>query len=297
MCAVIQITSQLPTGGWPFLRREKFVKANFLVLAMIAVLVPVAKSQTTLTIPSANIPCSPTPVYCYSVPLSDGSSVWIDIAPYNNPISSRFLTFHSGTWAGTAYINLDSTYVYTTEQITLNGHVYTVPTGMSFTFSGTTTSGLNYTGSGAITLGNWYVAGGRYGGLRYYLTGGSLNINDGEAASVKSLVLSGPVSGPQPEWGGYILVCGWNGVFPPYFPTGHIGSNGIQVYAQCAYYDEETGTYGTYTNYYWWIPWTTWFFPPAQTPYCESSNFETSACTQYANVPAIKASTPANPSQ
>lgn len=163
------------------------MKARYLpLLASLAAFVPLASAQTALTIPNTppnGTPCSPTLVYCYSVPLSDGNSVWIDIAPYSDPISSRFLAFHSGPWEGTAYVNLDSTYKVTTQQITLNGHVYTVPSEITFTFAGSTTSGENYTGVGAIALGNWYVAQGRYGGLRYYITGGQIVFNAPQGTS------------------------------------------------------------------------------------------------------------------
>lgn len=209
-------------------------------------------------------------------------------------------------------------------QTSIPGHTGKVPQSVTLTFTqlvvnpdGSTSVPPNpLTGEALIQLGGYYYVdqcsgrgcGGTLGWY-WYVTGGTITVNGVSAsndAAVNSPIAPTPTScptcksgdivgGPIGNYGGEIIECGWTGSLPPYLPTGGVGANGVQVGASCYYFNTLTGTYSNAVWMTWWIPWSTWFFPPSQTPYCESSNYSTSTCSQNLNVNAVKQSTPQHP--
>lgn len=290
---------------------------SFLAFALAIAAPSLVTAQTTYTFGRDG--CSAGSVDCFSVPIKEtGTSVWINLSPFANPTSSRFIDripdFPTGTYAE---VNLDSTY-----QVTYAGsvtykatdgrtwiadipaaqpippcysgqpcHTHQVPLSISLSFSQINSDGsvppnpLN--GAAVIQIGDWYYVdqcsgrgcGGSLG-WHWYVTGGSVVV--GPTAQVHSDIFIGY------SWTQY---CNW-----AYQPTGNVNStDGIEVGSYC-YWVENTTGYTTGTTFTtWWIPWTTWFLPFAQNPACESSNY--ASCNQYIDVPTAKQSTPQYPAR
>jgi hypothetical protein len=135
-------------------------------------------------------------VNCYGVPITNDTqhgSIWIDIQPYENPISSRFIAGIPGLASGWAQVNVGSTYHYTKRAMTYTKRNGTRSTGMvpqSITLTFTQVVVQNntrvvplhpITGTATILFGNYHYvdtcSGRGCGGVlgwHYSVMGGSL---------------------------------------------------------------------------------------------------------------------------
>ena len=166
--------------------------------AAIAVAAISIHAQTTTRWALGQAFCEHGGVYCFGVPITNGTqhaSIWIDIQPYENPISSRFITGIPGLASGWAQVNLGSTYHYTKKAMTYttrNGRRLTgmVPQSITLTFTQVVAKNSTVvvpphpiTGTATIVFGNYYYAdtcsGRGCGGVlgwHYSVVGGSLKV-------------------------------------------------------------------------------------------------------------------------
>jgi hypothetical protein len=166
--------------------------------AAIAVAAISIHAQTTTRFALGQAFCSHGGVYCYGVPITNGTqhgSIWIDIQPYVNPISSRFITGIPGLASGWAQVNLDSVYHYTKKAAiytTRDGRKWTgmVPQSITLTFTQVVVENNTVvipphpiTGTATILFGNYHYldtcsgrgCGGALG-WHYSVVGGSLTV-------------------------------------------------------------------------------------------------------------------------
>ena len=164
--------------------------------AAIAVAAISIHAQTTTRWALGQAFCEHGGVYCFGVPITNGTqhaSIWIDIQPYENPISSSFITGISGLASGWAQVNLGSTYHYTKKAMTYttrNGRRLTgmVPQSITLTFTQAVVENNTVvvpphpiTGTATIVFGNYHYvdtcSGRGCGGVlgwHYSVVGGSL---------------------------------------------------------------------------------------------------------------------------
>ena len=182
-----------PRGERPMkVLQHLFLGAAFAVAAISI------HAQTTTRWALGQAFCEHGSVYCYGIPITSGTqhaSIWIDIQPYERPISSWFISGIPELANGWAQVNLDSTYHYTKTTATYttsDGKRWTgmVPRSITLTFKQVVIESNTavvpphpITGTATILFGNYrYVdrcsgrgCGGALGWY-YSVVGGSLTV-------------------------------------------------------------------------------------------------------------------------
>lgn len=141
--------------------------------------------------------------------------VWIDLAPWNNPTSSAFITGLPGFENGWAMVSTGPTYQVTYTTATYAGKVYSVPQTITLAFVQVAVSGNAIrippnplVGTAVIQLGNYTYTPNAYrcgacDGWHWAITGGTITVMPGTTQGASEAAAVGRAAvGSTPQVGG-----------------------------------------------------------------------------------------------